>query len=632
MTLPEPGSSDSASPALSLKHSADPEGTSSTSSPAPLAWKSARWVLAACLLFLALATIWLPAWVPGTDMPTHLMMADLLAHPDRATGLIVRHYPATSQLSVWLTVPFAMVLPLPIAAKAALTLFLAAYVAANARLGSRFGAWLPDTVTWSTAMFFGFCYAMGFTNFLVAAAAGAMFLAAVFDHVNGRERTAMPILFWSLLCMHGHIIVFGMFGLQALLLVMLLPRSATFSANSGFSPGVFRAAFDLALYSGPALLATVVILLGIRQPLATGFDDEMLQGLRLPLARQLTGLMEFGFGGWTNAGWLSFSTWVLVLARCLVAASPSMRRLTLVTLSVWTLIYFAVPFHVAGWAFAQPRALLLLFPLPVLFVLRHVPAPVATAGAALVAVAIGLGIPPQITAGRLIAEMTAEFPVGEPGIMMVIRPPMPPVAASSWVEPFHHVASYRAAQGGIMPHMMRFNPWMHSVTVHPDVQIDWSLAPAEFIGRSLDCAQFQDCHRNALSLADRVSIQHSGFDSLVVLPPHAELSERLVLRGQFVESAGHYLLRAGQGSIRMTRDPGQIPVPLTIRLSWPDSLGTLGEISWPADSTSVDLGPVPPGPVRVTVTSTFDGQTLFDAPTELPNAVLQVAITEIIEQ
>ena len=631
MTAPVSGHPDKASSEsveLAGAHSAGPHAIAG---PEVQAARPLRLAMAFLLVVISLATIWLPAWVPGTDMPTHLMMADLLAHPDRATDLVVRHYPATSQLSVWLTMPFALILPLSVAGKAALTLFYATYVAANARLGARFGAWFPDTLVWSSAMFFGFCYAMGFTNFLVAAAAGSMFLATVHDHLKGRSTgSGLHILFWSLLCMHAHIIVFGMFGLQALVLVGLLPRPDGSGATARTYAAHFRAMVSLAVYSLPALLATVVILLGIRQPLATGFDDQMLRGVRLPLSQQLVGLMEFGFGGWTNAAWLSLAAWVLVTAAGCWLARPAIRNLTAATLLLWAAVYFLVPFHLAGWAFAQPRALLLLFPLPLLFVIRHVHASVALASAGMVALAMLLAIPPQVHAGRLIATQIAEFPAQPPGVMMLVRTPMARVAASSWVEPFHHVASYRAGQGGIMPHMMRFNPWMHSVTVHPDLQVDWSLAPAEFIGRSLDCVQFADCERNALLLADRVSIQHEGFDSLVVVPPHPTVSERLIVRGQSMETPGHFRLQEAQGVVRLFREPGQVSVPLTIRLSWPDTLGLLGEVTWTAESLSMDVGPVPSGPVQFSVVSRVDSGILFDAMTELPNGLLQVSITELV--
>jgi hypothetical protein len=631
MTSPSAGHSDSTSSEPSAQAIGPSASVQTAAGPGTTAFRQLRLALALLLAIIALATIWLPAWVPGTDMPTHLMMAELLAHPDRATDLVVRHYPATSQLSVWLTVPFALFFPLAVAGKAALTLFYATYVAANARLGARFGAWFPDTLTWSSAMFFGFCYAMGFTNFLVAAASGAMFLAAVYDHVHGRgRRTGLFILFWSLLCMHAHIIVFGMFGLQALVLVLLLPHPSTSGVVATTPTGHFRAVAQLALYSMPALAATLVILLGIRQPLAAGFDDQMLHGVRLPISQQLVGLMEFGFGGWTNAGWVSFAAWVVVMAACLWLAKPAMRRLAVATLLVWTAVYFIVPFHLAGWAFAQPRALLLLFPLPMLFVVHHVRASVAVASAGAVALAMALAIPPQLDAGRHIAAQVAEFPAQAPGVMMVVRTPMASVAASSWVEPFHHVASYRAGQGGIMPHMMRFNPWMHSVTVNPDMKVDWSLAPAEFVGRSLDCEQFSDCRRNALLLADRVSLQHEGFDSLLVIPEHPVLGERLMERGQLQENPGHFRLQPGRGVVRLVRESGQVSEPLTIRLSWPDTLGLLGEITWPAESLSIDVGPIPAGPVQFSVVSTVDARPLFDAMTQLPNSLLRVSITELV--
>ena len=298
MTSPAAGHSDSTSSEPSAQASGHSASAQTAAGTETTAFRQLRLALALLLAIIALATIWLPAWVPGTDMPTHLMMVELLAHPDRATDLVVRHYPATSQLSVWLTVPFALVFPLAVAGKAALTLFYAAYVAANARLGTRFGAWFPDTLTWSSAIFFGFCYAMGFTNFLVAAASGAMFLAAVCDHVQGRgRRTGLFILFWSLLCMHAHIIVFGMFGLQALVLVLLLPRPLNSGIVSAKPKGHFRAVVQLALYSLPALAATLV---SLRDGYAALFVD-LIADLPLPArtARRTLRLLLLGALNWT---------------------------------------------------------------------------------------------------------------------------------------------------------------------------------------------------------------------------------------------------------------------------------------------------------------------------------------------
>jgi MFS family permease len=556
------------------------------------------------LLAVAVASlfcIWWPGYPTGTDMPTHLMTADLLAHPGRLDPWLQPHYPPTSQLSVWLSVPLVLALPLPLAGLLSLTLFAAIAAACAAWLARAVGSDPRWGAIIALSQFFGFGYAMGFTNFLLGNALGmALLAAAIVAAQSPSRRNLLIVCGAAMICAHAHIIAFGMFAAQWILLV-----AVCVVWRRGASLGPWRwspvNAIKTSVAFVPAGLVTLLVLAGIREPLAADFDQEMVQGVRLTVDQLALGLVDFGPGGWSLASWALVPAWFGALMAGVVVAQDRRRQVLVAgTIIVWLVLYWTVPFHLGGWAFASPRVLPLLWSLPLLLL----PTPRSTYVVAASAIAgvialVGTGIaqrPAAQTLRQVVAQMSAD---AQPGRTVVVREPLPSGARSEWIEPFHHAPSYSVAAGGMMQHMMRWNPWMHSVTVVHD-GTDWLAIPPEFIHRSLQCAAGPTCDEAYDRLADRTAMQALAFDSVLTPSLDHRLSDRLAARG-FVRIATDFLRPAGHLVDVSFVDPPADAAALS--LSWPRTLGPLGGVAVSTEllQRGIRLGPIPAGPVTITL-------------------------------
>ena len=594
------------------------------------------WLPLVAVSLASLSCIWWPMFPTGTDMPTHLMTAAFLVHPEHLAPWLQWHFAATSQLSVWLTVPFAAVMSLPMAGLCGLTLFAGMQAGAGAWLARTYGVDGRWGALVALSHFFGFGFAMGFTNFLVGNACGLGLLAVVRMWSLRRDwRTWAGVMMIAVVCAHAHIIAFGMFALQGALMLAVdvlggrrppgAPPVAERGARGPAEAGLLRLFRVWVAYVGaalPALGLTGVVLQGIRAPLASHFDESMVGGVRLPLTDLAWGVVDMGVGGWTVAAWALLPLWLLVVwsARGSAGAAERFGRLVLVvtTALLWLGLYVAVPFHLGGWAFASPRVLPLVWTVPLLVVglpgvgVRWVYAVVAAA------VLVWTGWV-QVPAATALTEAYAELQVDEPpGRTVVVREPVPRWARSQWVEPMHHAASYAVARGGAMQHMIRWNRWMHSVTLRPDVLTGtpWMAMPPEFIGRSLEGGAPEAAW---VRLADRTAMQSLAFDSVVVVRRPVGMGEAPLPGGLVAGLADRGFMQLSPAVLRpvghvvRVQETVDAQGPLLLELAWPTTLGPLGRRPTTAAelSAGVEAGPLPAGPALMVVRSA-DGTVLAE--------------------
>ncbi len=570
------------------------------------------WMALCAVALASLFCIWWPGFPTGTDMPTHLMTAELLAHPDRLSPWLSAHYPPTSQLSVWVTVPLVLVLPVPIAGLVSLTLFASIAACCAAWLARELNAPPAWGAVVALSQFFGFGFAMGFTNFLLGNALGMALIAAAIHAVRHTGRQPLLVVCGlAMLCAHAHIIAFGMFAAQWLLIAVVATLAGLREPEGPWRWPLRRAMLVSACFI-PAGLMTLVILAGIRQPLAADFDQEMVQGLRLTLRQLALGLVDFGPGGWSVAAWALLPAWLIAVVAGLRQATVPGRWIVALTVVCWVGVYLAVPFHLGGWAFASPRALPLLWAMPLLLLPTPKSAPVILTYAAAAVIVLGAtGVaqrPAADTLRVIVADLVADEP---PGRAVVVREPLPTGARSEWIEPYHHAASYAVARGGMMQHMMRWNPWMHSVTPIDD-GTDWLAVPPEFIHRSLRCAPGPACDEQWLRLADRTALQALAFDAVITPSVEHRLAARLAERG-FAPVAPDVHRPVAHTVQFSAANPD--PDAATVTISWPESLGPLGRLSVNPESlrAGVQLGPLPAGPALLTVEAA-DGRPLVRLP------------------
>ncbi len=143
--------------------------------PSALAYSLALLLTAGC----ALLAIWIPPWPVGTDTPTHIAHAALLAHPDRAAELLSRSFALTSQLFVVLAAPLTRLFELSVAARLALSGLLVVSMLCAWALGRSGGVQRPPGPFFAAvAGTSGFLAVMGFDNFSLGAALGCLLLPA----------------------------------------------------------------------------------------------------------------------------------------------------------------------------------------------------------------------------------------------------------------------------------------------------------------------------------------------------------------------------------------------------------------------------------------------------------------------
>jgi hypothetical protein len=564
---------------------------------------------AALSAVVGLLAIWLVPMVGGTDTPTHVAFAMLLANPEPAAGLIATGLAPTSQLFVWLAIPFVP-LGAAVAAKASTSLTFLTYLGGAVALGTTLTGRRSLAAPLATASFFGFSFAMGFFNFALAAGLGmGMMAASVAAARTPSLARAVVLAALGALTLHAHVIVFGMFFVQSALL-------AIWSADRA---RLGRSAITFALALLPSALVSLWLVAAVGRGLAGAGLAGGMGNQRLVATEQLENLWCTTFGGLSPVGWIAAAT---TLAMAFAGAGRRAGWAIATSLVVWLAVYATVPFHVAGWAFAQPRALLPLIAVLVGFAGTTGPSAFGRLLAVGVMTAhVATAWPTMRDDGQVTAEAVASLGSEPTGRALVVRMSGGGDAERRYVTPLLHVAQYAVGHGGVDPDWEAMNPVIHAVRA-AEVPQPTRLPQFLFVGR--DCSLNDACENFGQMAVDRAVVVAPSFDSVLVTGASAEELALFEGRG-FVRVSPARFSPPTPRTLSVTLEvlPAHAGVPLAVRLVFPETVGPYAGVAIPPGPArsvvGIPVGPVPEGGMLVEVT-TDRGDVLSRVPIDVTAA------------
>ena len=354
--------------------------------------------------------------------------------------------------------------------------------------------------------------------------------------------------------------------------------------------------------------AAYVVAVGLYARTAAGWDAvaEDLGTTRLPAAEQVGHLLDGPWGGFSGLGGLLVVLTLLFAARSAAGGQAERRRILLCTAAFWLGAYALLPWHAQGWAYAQPRVLVMGFGVAALFGAWGDKAGRLLFVTTLFSLAylISWGDSAH-RAGRQVAAVVSGFGDADAGTMTIATLAAPPVPASRHVTPWLHAGAHAIRQGARNDDRYRFNPAIHSARPAPLPQ---ELGPPlpQFIFHALD-AEGEARDARVADVVDRIAERARRWDSVVVVGVAEDMLAPFEARG----------LRAVEGSAPIGDAPGAIvaltparlrvtlaprgDAPLTVRLGYPDTIGWFDGRGGPAPAGELDLvfDALPAGPLRV---------------------------------
>jgi hypothetical protein len=552
----------------------------------------------------ALVGIWWPPYTPGQDTPQHLFFARVLAEPSRFEVDYRVNLALTSQGFVYLAALFEP-LGLVVAGKLVRTLGLGLLLAAYWVLGRAAGERHPVGLLFAAAASASFFHAMGFENFALAVPLGllALGLGLRVARLGGARRWALLGVVLALTSF-GHAVTAGMVGLELALVVAL-------AAPAGWVR--WRRLGALAVAVLPAAVhAAVATWLSAGGQADYGYA-EGLGTQRLGLGEQLENVWATSFGGYSELGGLlvgaavalALAAWVKP-GEALVPARQAARRVALTAALLWLAVYAVTPFHGVGWAFAQPRVLVLavLFPVGLLPWGRwRGPLLAVTVTAAVAFLASSAW--QQRQSGEAIEAQVARLggaPVGR-AMAVTLDAALPPT--SRFVEPLAHVELYAVARGGAVPSVFAANSATQAVLARRPPQ-DWPPHPPAYIRRSLDCGFNPDCLLAARVLMERIAVLGVRYDHVLLIGGPESYRERLVARGYERLAPDRFAARPGGLELLVSPAPELARYGLVVRGGYPGGLGWFtgaerppGPVPETGGAMRVPLGPLPGGPLAL---------------------------------
>lgn len=561
------------------------------------------WTAAGVLAVLALAAIWWPAHPVGTDLPTHLLFANVLWHPERFEGLFATHYAPTAQLWVRLVAPLSG-LGTALAAKIGLTVLAGLTVAGYFAVGRALGERRPLGLLFGLAATQSFSVAMGFTNFALAFAIGLFAVSLAVRgwegerpaRGGGRRRWYGGAGFALLLCAHAHVIVAGMVGA----FIAVLGASWRSKWNTR------RFLYTLGACT-PAGLFSIAVAWQARAGYQAAEVAEGLSVQRRPLTEVITGIASGSFGGFSALGGLVLLALVIALAGR--ACERAWRLPLALVLGVFGALYLVVPYHGEGWAYAQPRVLIPFIFLPAAFADTGRWPRLALATAFLAgALHLGVSAAEHHRQGDILAAQLAAFGERPPGrAMEVVLDPGSTVHRD--VEPLLHAAHIALTHGGTTPLLPTYSPMIHSVHALPPPgrEAEPPHVPL-FIFRSFDCALNPQCATAPDALAQRVAAQGGAFHTILVIGGDETWDARFAARGVIHPDPSAPASRRvvpARATVSLTPPPEAAARQLIVRAGYPDGLGWIaGAARNPAPirdgvAETLPLGQVPAGPITI---------------------------------
>lgn len=573
----------------------------------------------AILAIASLAVIWLPAYPPGVDMPTHLLFASVIADPERYLLLMEANYTPTAQLYVWLVAAFAWAGP-AVAGKIGLTVVAGFLCAGFAMVAQATGERRSAAALFGVVAAHTFANAMGFANFNFATALAVIGIGvAIRVWELGSTRAYAALAGWMLLVAHGHVMVAGMFGFHLFLLAAAWPGDRR--VRRVISTGV-------ALL--PAAIFSVVVAWTARQGYASLNVSGGLGTQRNPLGQQLLDIGWESYGGFSRFGWLVVVATVVAVAFRVRERRELARPIGVVT-AVWLALYFVVPHHGMGWAYAQPRVLIPLVIAAGAFAGWGPRPNAALAGytALFLAYLASYGAN-SVSAGAAIEAQLDAYEDVAPGrtLEAIIDPGR--TDGHPGVQPLLHVAQYQYIQGGTSPLLPPYSPMIHSVR-----RLELEAAPPEhlpmFIHRAFDCSFTPECETARRDVGRRIGVQGQHFDTVTLVGADESWGDELVTYGFERLAPAIYRPRPGGLTVRFIESPHP-SAQFLIRAGWPGGFGwAVGSARPPGPGSpepqTMRLGPLPGGPIFVHITElSADG-------VETPLADGEVAIVpgELVE-
>jgi hypothetical protein len=540
------------------------------------------WPVALLLCLLALAVIWVPAFVPGQDTPVHTLFARVLRERGLFAGLLEGRFAPTSQLSVYLSVPFASLEP-ALVGKLTRTLAGGLLLGAMLLCGRETGERRPIGFLLAPALTCAFPQAMGFDNFALGMALGVLAIAATLRALAGRKIWyLLGLMVAGMLLAVAHAVAFGLTAVVAGMLALLLAtdRMSTRLARVGltvlgFLPG--------GLY---AIWATLVVT-------ATQTTNGVAEGLgvqRLALREQVTNLWDVSFGGFSAFGLLPVAVAFTAFLLHLRGRSEGGRRTRLfvgVTTVVLLGLYFAVPFHIPGWAYAQPRVLAALFTLLLPFAAWGGTWRIfLPAYSGLIAAFLGASLVGATAMGEEVRVETTQLGRTGPGLVMPAVVSAGRASKNPYVSPLQNAAYYALWDGGALPEMWVSNPAIHAVYGVAEVQTP--PAPPAYFARSLACDGPKACEAARRRFVDRVATQGVRFERTLLVGADEAMLAQFAARGFKPVSPGQFRSQPGSARIRFLIPAEAAARPVSIRLGYTGSIGWFAGMTRPPSQPPVD--------------------------------------------
>ena len=560
------------------------------------------WPVAVFLCLLALAVVWVPAFVPGQDTPVHAFFARVLRERVLFEGMLEGRFAPTSQLSVYLSVPFASLEP-ALVGKLTRTVAGGLLLAAMLLCGRETGERRPIGFLLAPALTCAFPQAMGFDNFALGMALGVLTIAATLRALSGRKIWyLLGLMVAGMLLAITHAVAFGLTAVVAGMLALLLAtdRLSTRFARVGltligFLPG--------GLY---AIWATLVV----TATQATNGVSEGLGVQRLPLLEQITNLWDVSFGGFSAFGLLPVIVAFTAFLLHLRGRSEGGRRTRLfvgVATAALLGLYFAVPFHIPGWAYAQPRVLAALFTLLLPFAAwggkwrLFLPA-----YSALIAVFLGASLVGATAMGEEVRTEVSRMGRTGPGLVMPAVVSGGRTSPNSYVSPLQNAAYYALWDGGALPEMWVNNAAIHAV--HGVAGVLTPPAPPAYFARSLACDGPEACETARRRFVDRIATQGVHFSRTLLVGADDGMLAQFGARGFVPIAPAQFTAHPGSARVRFRIPPEAATRPVSIRLGYTDSIGWFAGMTRPPGQIPADgmaevrFGGLPAGVTQLMIT------------------------------
>jgi len=270
-------------------------------------------------------------------------------------------------------------------------------------------------------------------------------------------------------------------------------------------------------------------------------------------------------------------------------------------------LYFAVPFHIPGWAYAQPRVLAALFTLLLPFAAWGGKWRIfLPAYSTLIAVFLGASLVGATAMGEEVRVEAARLGRTGPGMVMPAVVSAGRSSQNRYVSPLQNAAYYALWDGGALPEMWVSNPAIHAVYGVAGVQAP--PAPPAYFARSLACDGPKACEDARRRFVDRVATQGVRFARTLLVGADEAMLAQFAARGFAPVAPAQFTSHPGSARVRFLIPAEAATRPVSIRLGYTGSVGWFAGMTRPpgvipADGMAeVRFGGLPAGVTQLMIT------------------------------